>query len=308
MPSSSGNAGPLAASRPTQGRREEAVMKGFMDLTQATVLITGSTDGVGRLVATHAAAAGARVLLHGRSDAKGRDTVEKIQRESSRTHVEYYRADLASLDEVRRLADEVISAHDRLDVLINNAGIGFGPPGDGRAMSRDGHELRFAVNYLAPFLLTHRLLPTLRRSAPSRIINVASIGQAPIDFDDVMLTREYDGRQAYGQSKLALVMLTFDLAVVLQGTGVTANAIHPATLMNTKMVAEAGIPPQSAVEDGADAIFHLATSPELDGVSGRFFDGRREGRAHRAAYDSGARQRLRELALALTGQSADGTP
>jgi NAD(P)-dependent dehydrogenase (short-subunit alcohol dehydrogenase family) len=278
-----------------------------MDLSQITVLITGSTDGVGRLVAKRAIAGGARVLVHGRNDVKGRDTLGEIQREAPRSRAEYYPADLASLDDVRRLADDVTSEHDRLDVVINNAGVGFGPPGGRREMSREGHELRFAVNYLAPFLLTHLLLPTLRRSAPSRIVNVASIGQAPIDFDDVMLTREYDGTRAYGQSKLALVMLTFDLALVLQGTGVTANAIHPATLMNTKMVAEAGYRPRSAVEEGAEAIFHLATSPELDGVSGRFFDGRREVRAHPAAYDARDRRRLRELALALTGQSADVT-
>jgi len=255
-------------------------------MSQTTVLITGSTDGLGKLVAKRAAVAGARVLVHGRSDAKGRDTLGEIYRDAPRSHVTYYRADLASLDEVRRLADEVTAAHDRLDLLINNAGVGFGAPGGRREMSRDGHEFRFAVNYLAPFLLTHLLLPTLRRSAPSRIVNVASIGQAPIDFDDVMLTREYDGRQAYGQSKLALVMLTFDLAGALQGTGVTANAIHPATLMNTKMVSEAGLRPHSTVEEGAEALFHLVTSSELDGVSGRFFDGRREARAHPAAYHS----------------------
>jgi NAD(P)-dependent dehydrogenase (short-subunit alcohol dehydrogenase family) len=243
-----------------------------------------------------AAATPKAVTRSERSSAKRRDP-----------HLEYYRADLASLGEVRRLADEVISAHDRLDVLINNAGIGFGPPGGHKEISRDDHELRLAVNYLAPFLLTHLLLPMLRRSTPSRIVNVASIGQAPIDFDDVMLTRRYDGRQAYGQSKLALVMLTFDLAAALQGTGVTANAIHPATLMDTKMVSQAGLRPQSSVEEGADAIVHLATSPELDGVSGRFFDGRREARAHPAAYDSHKRQQLRELALELTGQSADVT-
>jgi NAD(P)-dependent dehydrogenase (short-subunit alcohol dehydrogenase family) len=278
-----------------------------MDLSQATVLITGSTDGVGRLVATRVAAAGARILLHGRSDAKGRETLAMIQREAPGSYVRFLRADLASLEDVRRLAHDITSSHDRLETLINNAGVGFGPPGGRREMSRDGHELRFAVNYLAPFLLTHLLLPTLRRSTPSRIINVASIGQAPIDFDDVMLTRRYDGRQAYGQSKLALVMFTFDLAVTLQGNGVTANAVHPATLMDTKMVAQAGLRPQSSVDEGADAIVHLATSPELDGVSGRFFDGRQEARAHPAAYDSRERQRLRALALELTGQSADVT-
>lgn len=276
----------------------------FMDLTQATVLITGSTDGVGRMVAKRFAAAGARVLLHGRSERKGRETLDEIRRDAPRSQAEFYRADFSSLQEVRRLAHDVTAAHDRLHILINNAGIGFGPPGSRREISRDGHELRFAVNYLAPFLLTHLLLPTLRRSAPSRIVNVASLAQAPIDFDDVMLTRRYDGRQAYAQSKLALVMFTFDLAEALQGTGVAVNAIHPATLMSTAMVKEAGLRPQSTVEEGAEAIFYLAASPEVEGVSGKFFDGTRETRAHPVAYDRRERRRLRELTLDLTGLRA----
>jgi NAD(P)-dependent dehydrogenase (short-subunit alcohol dehydrogenase family) len=280
---------------------------GSMDLSQTTALITGSTDGVGRLVARRLAISGARVLLHGRRDDKGRDTLAEIQREARRSRAEYYRADLASLDAVRDLAREVTSGHERIDILINNAGIGFGPPDGRREISRDGHELRFAVNYLAPFLLTHLLLSTLRRSVPSRIVNVASIGQAPIDFDDVMLTRQYDGTRAYAQSKLALVMFTFDLAQTLQDMGVTANAVHPATFMNTKMVAEAGFQPRSTVQEGAEAIIHVATSPELEGVSGRFFDGRRDARAHSAAYDARERQRLRTLTFELTGQSVDVT-
>lgn len=276
-----------------------------MDLSTTTVLITGSTDGVGRMVATRLATIGARVLVHGRSDVKARETVSEIQRLAPQSQVEFYRADLASLDDVRRLGHDLAAAHDRLDILINNAGVGFGPPGAPREMSRDGYELRFAVNYLAPFLLTHLLLPTLRRSAPSRIVNVSSIGQAPIDFDDVMLGRHYDGQRAYRQSKLALVMFTFDLAAVLQGTGVTVNALHPATLMNTKMVSEAGVRPRSTVEEGADAILHVATSPALEDVSGRFFEGQRESRAHAATYDARTRQQLRMLALELTGQSVD---
>jgi NAD(P)-dependent dehydrogenase (short-subunit alcohol dehydrogenase family) len=271
------------------------------DLPQATALITGSTDGVGKLVARHLAASGARVLLHGRSEKKTGDTLREIQKEVPRSRAEYHVADFASLSDVRRLADQVLSSHDRLDLLINNAGVGFGRPRARREISQDGYELRFAVNYLAPFLLTHLLLPALRRSIPSRIVNVASIGQAPIDFDDVMLTRRYDGARAYMQSKLALIMFTFDLAATLQGTGVTANAIHPATLMNTNMVTEARFHPESTVEEGAEAILHLATSPELEGVSGRFFNGRREARAHAAAYDARQRQRLRTLALERTG-------
>jgi NAD(P)-dependent dehydrogenase (short-subunit alcohol dehydrogenase family) len=275
-----------------------------LNLPDATVLITGATDGVGNVLARRLAASGARVLLHGRSDEKGEAAVRDIRRESSRARVEYHRADFASLDEVRNLAHHVSAARDRLDLLINNAGIGFGAPDAARETSRDGYELRFAVNYLAPFLLTLLLLPILRRSTPSRIVNVASVGQSRIDFHDVMLTHGYDARRAYGQSKLALIMFTLDLAAALEGTGVTAYAIHPATLMNTKMVAEAGLPPRSSVDEGADAILYLATSAELQGASGGFFDGRRECRAHPQVYDAHARERLRMLSLELASLPA----
>jgi NAD(P)-dependent dehydrogenase (short-subunit alcohol dehydrogenase family) len=268
---------------------------------EAIILITGATDGVGKAVAARLAGSSARVLIHGRDSDKGAKTVREIQTLTGNRRLEFYRADLASLDEVGRLAYDIAAAHDRLDLLINNAGVGFGPPGAQREESRDGHELRFAVNYLAPFLLTHLLLPILRRSAPSRILNVASLGQSPIDFGDVMLTRRYDGRLAYGQSKLALVMFTFDLAAALKGSGVTANAIHPATLMKTKMVAEARLAPRSTVDEGADAIVYLATSPDVEAASGEFFDGRQPSRPNSQAYDRDARQRLRTLSLGLTG-------
>jgi NAD(P)-dependent dehydrogenase (short-subunit alcohol dehydrogenase family) len=277
------------------------------NIAEATVLVTGATDGVGKMVASRLAESGARVLLHGRSAEKGEAAIREIRERIGSARVEYHRTDFASLDEVRRLADEIKARHDRLDILINNAGIGFGPPDGARETSRDGHELRFAVNYLAPFLLTHLLLPIIRRSTPSRIVNVASLGQAPIAFDDVMLTHGYDGRRAYAQSKLALIMFTFDLALVLSGTGVTANALHPATFMNTNMVAEAGIRPHSTVEQGADAIIHLATSPALESVSGHFFDGQRESRAHDDAYIARVRERLRNLTLGLTQVTGDVT-
>src|SRR5215475_2150993 len=161
-----------------------------MDIAGKTILITGATDGVGKLVARRLAEAGARVLLHGRSQEKGEAVLREIREATGNDGLEYIRADLASLDEVRGLAETVLATRPRIDILINNAGIGGGIKGAmRRETSRDGHELRFAINYLAPFLLTHRLLPTLRRSAPVRIVNVASIGQHPIDFDDVMLER-----------------------------------------------------------------------------------------------------------------------
>ena len=175
-----------------------------------TVLITGSTDGVGRAVATRLAAAGARVLVHGRDAARGDAVVAAIR--AGGGEAEFLRADLSSLQEVRRLADDVGDKTRRLDILINNAGVGTGGTNGQRQVSRDGHELRFAVNHLAGFLLTRLLLPRIQAAAPARIVNVASAGQQAIDFADVMLEHGYSGTRAYCQSKLAQVMFTIDLA------------------------------------------------------------------------------------------------
>jgi NAD(P)-dependent dehydrogenase (short-subunit alcohol dehydrogenase family) len=160
--------------------------------------------------------------------------------------------------------------------------------------------LRFAVNYLAPFLLTRLLLPTLRQSTPARIVNLSSAGQAPLDFRDVMLEHNYDGVQAYCQSKLALVIFTFDLAEELAGTGVTANCLHPATYMPTKMVLAARGSSVSSLEEGVQATTHLITAPELDQISGRYYNGLREARAESQAYDRQARHQLRQLSEQLT--------
>jgi NAD(P)-dependent dehydrogenase (short-subunit alcohol dehydrogenase family) len=265
-----------------------------------TILITGSTDGVGRRVALDLAAAGARVLIHGRNRQRGESVRDAIRQAGNDTAI-FYPADLSSLAEVRGLAATVAREHERLDVLINNAGIGSASGGRQRQVSADGHELRFAVNYLAGFLLARLLLPLLVASAPARIVNVASAGQSAIDFADVMLTRDYSGGTAYTQSKLAQVMFTFDLARELEGTDVTVNCLHPSTYMNTTMVRESGVSPFSTVEEGADAILQLAVSPQLEGRTGLYFDRKREARAHPQAYDETARARLRALSFDLTG-------
>ncbi len=276
-------------------------------IREQVMLVTGATDGLGRQVARDLAAQGATLLLHGRDQGRGEAALAEIREATGNEKLAYYRADFSSLAEVRELARRIRAEHDRLDVLINNAGIGAGARGDRtRALSRDGYELRFAVNYLAPFLLTRSLLPLLEASAPSRIVNVASVGQAPIDFDDVMLERGYDGLRAYRQSKLALIMFTFDLAEELRGTGVTANALHPASLMDTKMVFESFGYTLSRVRDGAVATLRLVIDPALDGVSGRYYDQLHEGRAHRQAYDPEARARLRALSEQLTGLAPAG--
>ncbi len=212
---------------------------------------------------------------------------------------EFVTADLASLAEVRGLANTVTRGQQRLDVLVNNAGIGTAP--NARLLSTDGHELRFAVNYLSGFVLTHLLLPLLRQSAPARIVNVASAGQQALDFGDVMLTRGFSGTRAYCQSKLAQIMFTIDLAQELTGTGVTVNALHPATYMNTSMVRRAGVTPISSVDEGAEAIVRLAASSDVAETSGRYFSGLHEARASAQAYDAHARRLLRTISRELAG-------
>jgi NAD(P)-dependent dehydrogenase (short-subunit alcohol dehydrogenase family) len=266
-------------------------------IEDTTILITGATDGLGRALARRLAADGARLLLHGRDQAR-LDELEAELGEPART----FRADFASLNDVRGLADAVELDTDELHVLVNNAGIGSGlPEGRERQVSRDGYELRFQVNYLAGYLLTERLQPLLRRSAPARIVLVSSLGQAPIDFDDVMLERHYDGTQAYCQSKLAQIAYGFALAERLPAAEVTVNSLHPSTFMPTKMVlAERGVS-QDTLERGVDATLRLVAAPELEGVTGRFFDREQEARAHPWAYDEANRERLLALSDSLVG-------
>src|SRR4051794_2308194 len=277
-----------------------AFRRSDMEMAGKTVLITGSTDGVGRYVAGKLAAAGANVLIHGRDRDRAKTLQDEIGR-AGRGEAMFYQSDLSSLAGARQLAEAVLADHKRLDVFTSNAGIGSRSGGAERLESADGHELRFAVNYLSGFLLAHLLLPLLKASAPARIVNVASLGQHPIDFDDVMLTKDYSGSRAYAQSKLAQIMFTIDLARELQGTGVTVNSLHPATYMNTTMVREGGITPMSTVEQGGDAILHLATGDDVAQKSGLFFNGMREAQANAQAYDTAARKRLHDLSLELTG-------
>jgi NAD(P)-dependent dehydrogenase (short-subunit alcohol dehydrogenase family) len=270
--------------------------------TEQVILVTGATDGLGRAVATELAERGATLLLHGRDETRLADTVERIKAKTQNEKLRTYRADFSSLDEVGGIAERIVRDQDRIDVLVNNAGIGTTLPGDGERMeSRDGHELRFAVNYLAHFLLTRWLVSLIVRSAPARIVNVSSAGQAPIDFDDVMLERHYDGVQAYCQSKLAQIMFTFDLAEELRDESVTVNCLHPATYMPTKIVLHARGSAITTLEEGMEATLRLAAGAELDDVTGRYFNGQNEGGAHPQAYDPDARRRLRELSERLAG-------
>jgi NAD(P)-dependent dehydrogenase (short-subunit alcohol dehydrogenase family) len=274
-------------------------------LSGRTALVTGATDGLGRAVAGRLAADGATVLLHGRDRARLDAAASEI-RDATGSEVRTYLADFAELAQVRRLAAEVRDTTGRLNILVSNAGVGSGlPERRERQLSADGYELRFAVNYLAPFLLTLELLPLVEASAPARIVNVASIGQYPIDFDDVMLERGYDGQRAYAQSKLAQIMSGFELAARIPADRVTVNSLHPATYMPTKIVTQERGATVDELETGTAAVVRLAASPELEGVTGRYYEWQGEARANPQAYDADVRQRLWKLSIELTRAPSD---
>lgn len=264
-------------------------------LTGKAALVTGSSDGLGKEVARQLGALGASVIVHGRNQERGEEVVRLIR--SAGGDAVFYRADLASLAGVEAFAEQILQRHDRLDILVNNAAAVSSAE---RQTSADGYELAFAVNYLAHFLLTYRLLPLLEASAPARIVNVSSMGQTPIDFSDVMMEHSYNPGDAYRRSKLAQIMFTIDLAAELDAAHVTVNSLHPARSMNTARVINGGFQPLSTVEEGAEATMQLAVSPELAGRSGLYFNGLVEATANAQAYDEAARARLRNLSIELT--------
>ncbi len=268
-------------------------------LAGKTVLVTGSTDGMGRQLALELAALGAQVIVHGRNVERGAEVVREIEAAGHGSAV-FYAADFALLDNVRTFAATIRDRHDRLDLLINNAGIWRQADDETRRLSEDGHELVFAVNYLAGYLLSYELLPLLERSAPARIVNVASRAQQPIDFDDVMLEQAFSASRAYAQSKLAQIIFTMDVAEEFAERGVTVTSLHPASLMDTTMVRLAGVPPRATVEEGVEAVMQLAVSPALEGRTGLYFQGLEEARAHEQAYDESAQAALRALSESLT--------
>ena len=269
-------------------------------------LVTGATAGLGRAVAAALAGHGMHVLVHGRDGTRAKAVVDQITRSGG--SAEAVLADLASLDQVRGLANRVAADHHAIALLVNNAGVGAGrPPYRKRQFSADGNELRLAVNYLAPALLARLLIPALRNGGPARIVNVGSVGQAPVDVTDLRMDRGYTGIEAYYRSKFALAAFTFDLATELSGSGITVNCLHPASLMNTHMVRQSMIPPMSTVGTGVKAVMNLATGPAGGSVTGRYFDGLTEARAHEGTYDPVTRAQLRTVTAGLLGTAlADG--
>jgi NAD(P)-dependent dehydrogenase (short-subunit alcohol dehydrogenase family) len=270
------------------------------EIEEQTILVTGATDGLGREVARQVAQRGATVLVHGRRDERVEAAIADIALTTGSDRLVPYVADLSSLAAVRALAEEVAARRGGLHALVNNAGVALKE----RAESADGYEYTFAVNYLATYLLTRMLVPALVRSAPARIVNVASIGQAPVNFDDVMLEDGYQMDFAYAQSKLAMIAFTFELAGRMRAdgeSGVTVTALHPATLMPTKLVFDAVGRTVDSLEQGVAATLRLVIEPELDGVSGVYFDGLQEAAVDPQAYDADARRRLWDLSAQLCG-------
>ncbi len=251
------------------------------------VVVTGATSGLGRYLCLRLADAGWTVLAHGRDPARLAELRRRLPPACA-----VFRADLSALQDVRRLATDIAEHCPRLDVLVNNAAVGYGPPGEERQISHDGHELRWAVNYLAPMALSLGLLPALRTAPRSRIVNVGSTNVAALDMEDPDLLRSYSGAAAYRRSKLALAAGTFLLADAVRPLGVTVNCVHPATRMDTAMVRDSGVAPTSTVDEGSRAVLRLATDPEMADVSGRFFDGPHPARVDEQAYDPSFRQWL----------------
>lgn len=267
-----------------------------------TVLITGATDGLGKALALRIAAEGADLILHGR-DPERLSIVASEASSKGASAVSTVLADFAELDQVKALSEEVLRRTDVLDVLISNAGIGSGEPaGTERSVTQSGIELRFAVNYLAGFVLTTNLGPILRRSSRGRVINVSSLGQAPMDFDDPMIERNYSGTRAYGQSKLAQITAGLVFARQL-APYVTVNSLHPATYMPTKIVISNGRSPVDSLESGTLAVSRLATGDGVAGLTGKFFVGLRQGRALPSAYDPDVQRSLWDLSSRLTDLS-----
>jgi len=267
-----------------------------------TVLVTGSTDGLGRELALALAADGAHVIVHGRNAERGQAVVDEIAK-AGKGSARFVAADFASMQAVRDFADTIAGTTPKLDLLVNNAGIAFND-GRTRRESADGYELQFAVNYLAGWVLVNKLRPNLAAAAPSRIINVASGSANAIDFDDVMLERPGASARGYGQSKLAQVSMTVELAPAFAADGITMISLHPATLMNTTMVEGLGIPPRTTVAEGRDHVMGLIKAPTLE--AGAFYlKGEPVAPMDPQPSDAEARKRLVALSEELTGVNLD---
>jgi NAD(P)-dependent dehydrogenase (short-subunit alcohol dehydrogenase family) len=278
-------------------------------MTGKTVLVTGGTSGIGRATAEGLSLLGAHVAITGRDHRRTQDVARDIS-SATGTRVQAFAADLTSQTQVRRLAEEVLQVLPRLDVLVNNAG-GYWST---RHVTADGYERTFALNHLAPFLLTHLLLDRMRSGPGARIVNVASGAQAAgrIDFDDLQGAHSYSGSRAYNQSKLAVVLFTYELARRLAGTPVTANALHPGVVSTAFGAEDPGRaqrllvplmrPFMKSPAQGAATSVHCASAPELAGVSGAYFVDSRTKRSSQRSFDEPTAARLWRVSAALVGE------
>jgi retinol dehydrogenase-14 len=274
-------------------------------------LITGATSGIGKATAMGLANMGASVVMVGRDRGRGEAAMAEVKEKSGNASVDLMLADVSSQEEIRRLADEFKEAYPRLDVLINNAGVFVSK----RITTADGIEMTFAVNHLAYFLLTNLLLDVLKASAPSRIVNVSSgdHSNGTIDFDDLQGEKGYKGAKAYSQSKLANVLFTYELARRFEGTGVTANCLHPGVVRTNFGSGVSGVfgfmvralrPLMISPEKGAETSIYLASSQEVEGLSGRYFVKKAEARSSDVSYDERLARRLWEVSAELTNLPA----
>ncbi|AZP22413.1 SDR family NAD(P)-dependent oxidoreductase [Streptomyces aquilus] len=272
----------------------------------APALVTGATSGLGRSLARALADRGWTVLVHGRDENKCATVVDELRAAGGTAHP--YVADLASLEEAAELGRRVAADHPSLGLLVNNAGVGAGRDARRRELSRDGYELRLAVNYLAPVVLTRALRSPLRAAGTAQVLNIGSIGQSPVDPDDVQFTRRYDGMEAYTRSKFALAAFTFTIAEEYARDGIGVNCVHPANYMDTTMVLEAGVRPWSSVAEGTAAVLH-ALDEGARGASGQYYNESRRAKAHRLAYSADIQQRLTSLTdqLIAPAERAGGT-
>jgi len=287
------------------------VQKPTLPMANKVVLITGGTGGIGKATAIGLAMLGARVGITGRDRGRAEQAVADIRAASGTPAVDAFAADMTSQAEVRRLAVAVLDAYPRLDVLVNNVG-GFWAH---RHPTADGLERTFALNHLAPFLLTHLLLDRLRASAPARVVTVSSGAQAMgrIAFDDLQSARNYSGQRAYSQSKLASVMFTNELARRLNGTGVTATCLHPSVVRTSfgaedqagffAIISRVALPLLKTPAQGAQTAIYLASSPEMDGVTGQFFVNRKPKAANKFVYDTAMTAKLWQVSAALVGMT-----
>lgn len=272
-----------------------------MSMNNKVMLITGSTDGIGKQTALELAAKGGSVWIHGRNLESCQAARLDIVKSTGNEKVGFFVADLSSLKQVRELAERIKEKCDVLDVLINNAGT-YLPK---RVLTEDNVEMTFAVNHLSYFLLTNLLLDLLIRSAPSRIVNVSSRShQRVVEFDNLQGEKGYDGFKAYSLSKLCNVLFTYELAERLSGTGVTVNCLHPG-VVETKLLRAGWELSGSSLEDGAETSVYLALSPEVQDATGKYFMDKQETRSSFMSYDRTLWTRSWEISERLTGLKKD---